>query len=143
MLAAELAEGRRRGKLTSVAELFEGRYFDREVIILCARRYLRFKLSLRDMVERMAPHVDREDDPVPGIRYSRRATSEGRLRFSLDSATKSEPPSATTSGSRESHGCSVRSGHFSFTPSSAPNQSRREPRPSAPPRPPSTRPRPT
>jgi hypothetical protein len=55
-----------------VAELFEGRHFDREVIILCVRWYLRFKLSLRDLVERMAPHVDREDDPAPGIRYSRR-----------------------------------------------------------------------
>jgi transposase-like protein len=26
--------------------LFEGRHFDREVIILCVRWYLRFKLSL-------------------------------------------------------------------------------------------------
>ena len=35
-------------------ELFEGRHFDREVIILCVRWYLRFKLSLRDLVEMMA-----------------------------------------------------------------------------------------
>jgi transposase-like protein len=42
------------GKLKSVEELFEGRHFDREVIILCVRWYLRFKLSLRDMVEMMA-----------------------------------------------------------------------------------------
>ena len=34
------------GKLKAVAELFEGRHFDRELIILCVRRYLRFKLSL-------------------------------------------------------------------------------------------------
>jgi transposase-like protein len=33
---------------------FEGRHFDREVIILCVRWYLRFKLSLRDLVEIMA-----------------------------------------------------------------------------------------
>jgi transposase-like protein len=32
----------------------EGRHFDREVIILCVRWYLRFKLSLRDLVEMMA-----------------------------------------------------------------------------------------
>ena len=32
------------GKLKAVAELFEGRHFDREVIILCVRWYLRFKL---------------------------------------------------------------------------------------------------
>ena len=42
------------GKLKSVQELFEGRHFDREVIILCVRWYLRFKLSLRDLVEMMA-----------------------------------------------------------------------------------------
>ena len=42
------------GKLKGVEELFEGRHFDREVIILCVRWYLRFKLSLRDLVEMMA-----------------------------------------------------------------------------------------
>jgi transposase-like protein len=36
-----------------VEQLFEGRHFDREVIILCVRWYLRFKLSLRDLVEMM------------------------------------------------------------------------------------------
>ena len=42
------------GKLKAVAELFEGRHFDREVVILCARWYLPFKLSLRDLVEMTA-----------------------------------------------------------------------------------------
>jgi hypothetical protein len=42
------------GRLRSVAELFAGRHFDREVIILCVRCYLRFKMSLRDLVETMA-----------------------------------------------------------------------------------------
>src|SRR4051812_31310016 len=41
-------------KLVSVDELFEGRHFDREVIILCVRWYLRYKLSFRDLVEMMA-----------------------------------------------------------------------------------------
>jgi transposase-like protein len=35
-------------------DLFEGRHFDREVIVLCVRWYLRFKLSFRDLVEMMA-----------------------------------------------------------------------------------------
>jgi transposase-like protein len=35
-------------------KLFEGRHFDREVIVLCVRWYLRFKLSYRDLVEMMA-----------------------------------------------------------------------------------------
>jgi hypothetical protein len=38
----------------SLDGLFAGRHFDREIIILCARWYLRFKLSLRDLVEMMA-----------------------------------------------------------------------------------------
>ena len=42
------------GKLKSLAELCEGRHFNREVIILCVRWYLRSKLSLRDLVEMMA-----------------------------------------------------------------------------------------
>ena len=35
------------GKLKSMDALFKGRHFDREVIVLCVRGYLRFKLSLR------------------------------------------------------------------------------------------------
>src|ERR1700680_4873534 len=42
------------GKPKTVEELFKGRHFDREVVILCVRWYLRFKLSLRDLVGRMA-----------------------------------------------------------------------------------------
>jgi transposase-like protein len=38
----------------SLDELFEGRHFDREIIVLCVRWYLRFKLGFRDLVEMMA-----------------------------------------------------------------------------------------
>src|ERR1700756_5246674 len=41
-------------KLKSLKELFGGRHFDRGIIILCVRWYLRYKLSLRDLVEMMA-----------------------------------------------------------------------------------------
>jgi len=34
--------------------LFDRRHFDREIIILCVRWYLRYKLSLRDLAEMMA-----------------------------------------------------------------------------------------
>jgi transposase-like protein len=40
-------------KLRSIDKLFEGRHFDREVIVLCVSRYVRCKLSLRDVVEMM------------------------------------------------------------------------------------------
>jgi hypothetical protein len=36
-------------RFLGLGELFEGRHFDREVIILCVRWYLRFKLSFRDL----------------------------------------------------------------------------------------------
>lgn len=38
----------------SELDLFKGRHFDREVILLCVRWYLRFKLSSRDLVQMMA-----------------------------------------------------------------------------------------
>ncbi len=40
--------------LLALDKLFEGRHFDREVIVLCVRWYRRFKLSYRDLVEMMA-----------------------------------------------------------------------------------------
>ena len=42
------------GGFRSLDELFGGRHFDQEVIVLCVRWYLRFKLSYRDLVEMMA-----------------------------------------------------------------------------------------
>ena len=45
---------RKRTGMLSIADLFKGRHFDREIIILCVRWYLRFKLSFRDLVEMMA-----------------------------------------------------------------------------------------
>ena len=41
-------------KVEERGRLFEGRHFDREVIILCVRWYLRFNRCLRDLVEMMA-----------------------------------------------------------------------------------------
>ena len=41
-------------QLIDIDRLFNGRHFDREVTVLCVRWYLRYKLSLRDLVEIMA-----------------------------------------------------------------------------------------
>jgi transposase-like protein len=35
------------GELRGMKELFVGRHFDREIIVLCVRWYLRYKLSLQ------------------------------------------------------------------------------------------------
>jgi transposase-like protein len=41
-------------KFPSKNDLFKGRHFEQEIIILCVRWYLRYKLSYRDLVEMMA-----------------------------------------------------------------------------------------
>ena len=41
-------------KLSGIESLFAWRHVDREVVILCVRWYLRYELSLRDLVEMMA-----------------------------------------------------------------------------------------
>src|SRR6266481_6613263 len=38
----------------SAQDLFKGRHFDQEMIVLCIRWYLAFKLSSRDLVQMMA-----------------------------------------------------------------------------------------
>jgi transposase-like protein len=41
-------------QLMPASELFKGRQFDQEVIVLCVRWYLNFKLSSLDLVEMMS-----------------------------------------------------------------------------------------
>ncbi|WP_323050440.1 hypothetical protein [Caballeronia mineralivorans] len=41
-------------KLRSMEGLFAGRHCDCEVIVLCMRWYLRYKLSLRNLMDMMA-----------------------------------------------------------------------------------------
>lgn len=38
----------------SKSNLFKGRHFEQEVIVLCVRSHLRYTLSYRDVVEMMA-----------------------------------------------------------------------------------------
>ena len=48
-----------------IEELFKGRHFDREIVILCVRWYLSFKLSYRDLVTMMG-----ERGPPPGSSFN-------------------------------------------------------------------------
>ncbi len=41
-------------RFVPIDELFKGRHFDQEIVILCVRWYLSFKLSYRDLVAMMA-----------------------------------------------------------------------------------------
>jgi NAD(P)-dependent dehydrogenase (short-subunit alcohol dehydrogenase family) len=90
------------GKLTAVAELFEGRHFDREVIILCVRWYLRFKLSLRDLVEMMAAREAAVLSPTPSRFASRRALrGEQRRRRVADAGDGVRARSLPHQGQRD------------------------------------------
>jgi transposase-like protein len=40
-------------RFVPIAELFKGRHFDREIVVMCVRSYLGFKLSYRDLVTMM------------------------------------------------------------------------------------------
>lgn len=40
-------------RFVPVEELFKGRHFNREIVVLCVRWYLSFKLSYRDLVAMM------------------------------------------------------------------------------------------
>ena len=64
-------------------ELFEGRHFDREIIVLRVRWYSRFKLSFRDLVEMMA-------DRVPSLAHTTIMRWGSEVRLGIRQAL--EPP---------------------------------------------------
>jgi hypothetical protein len=66
-------------------ELFEGFHFDREIIVLCVRWYLRFKLSFRDLVV-----DDGRARPVNGSHHHHALGSPlcSRVRASLEPVCK-------------------------------------------------------
>src|SRR3954451_15900576 len=51
-----IGEDRQMSQLVPVEELFKGRHFDQEIVVLCVRWYLSFKLSFRDLVAIMSEH---------------------------------------------------------------------------------------
>jgi hypothetical protein len=57
-------------RLRNIEKLFAGRHFDREAILLCVRWYLRYKLSFRDLVERMSERGLHLAAGFDGIRQS-------------------------------------------------------------------------
>ena len=66
--------------MQSIDELFKGRHFEREIIILCVRWYLRFKLSFRDLVEMMAERgIDLAHTTI--MRWIRRYVPEFEKRW--------------------------------------------------------------
>jgi hypothetical protein len=68
--------------------LFARRHFDREVIILCVRWYLRYKLSFRDLVE-MMPERGLDLAHTPILRWVRRYAPEFIKRWNRFGRTAS------------------------------------------------------
>src|SRR6266700_688233 len=50
---ARVGDDRWMPRFVRVEELFKGRHFAQEIVVLCVRWYLSFKLSFRDLVEMM------------------------------------------------------------------------------------------
>ena len=59
-----------KARFVPIEELFAGRHFDAEIVVLCVRWYLSFKLSYRDLVSMMSER---------GIRLAARPSSEWLL----------------------------------------------------------------
>src|SRR5436305_4642708 len=51
-----VGEDRQMSQFVPIEELFKGRHFDQEIVILCVRWYLSFQLSSRDLVAIMGEH---------------------------------------------------------------------------------------
>jgi len=51
---AEMRENDVMPSFVPIEELFAGRHFDAEIVMLCVRWYLSFKLSYRDLVSMMS-----------------------------------------------------------------------------------------
>ena len=49
-----MGEDEGMSRFVPVGELFAGRHFDAEIVLLCVRWYLSFKLSYRDLVSMMS-----------------------------------------------------------------------------------------
>jgi hypothetical protein len=52
--AREAGDDEEMQRFVPIEDLFKGRHFDRQIIVLCVSRYTRFKLSLRDLEIMMA-----------------------------------------------------------------------------------------
>ena len=67
-------------RLLDLEELLERRHFDHEIIVLCVRWYLRFKLSFRDLVERGPSRPETPCRPVRPQHGGRNPRNPGRSR---------------------------------------------------------------
>src|SRR6202162_1247563 len=67
-------------RFVPVEELFKGRHFDQEIVVLCVRWYLSFKLSYRDLVAMMGERgIDLARTTI--LRWVQRYTPEFEQRW--------------------------------------------------------------
>ena len=83
---------------TSRPELFRGRHFRDEIIVLCVRWYLRYPLSYRDLEEMMAERglrIDRSTIARWVLRYA--PVLNQRIRSEMRNPNRSRPIDETYS----------------------------------------------
>ena len=84
--------------------LFDGRHFDREIIVLCVRWYLRYKLSLRDLVEMMAePGLSLAHTTI--MRWVKRFTPEFVKRWNRFGIPTGRPDGGLHAQGKARRGC--------------------------------------
>src|SRR5205809_2990553 len=80
-------------RFVPIEELFKGWRFNQEIVVLCVRWYLSFKLSFRDWVARLSLTGERHDSLDPsevgtalhsGVRKAREAIRSPRRRILAD-----------------------------------------------------------
>jgi hypothetical protein len=72
-----------------IEDLFKGRHFDRQIIILCVSWYTSFKLSLRDLVIMMADRgIGVTHTTIPSSRLRLLPKRSNRLRRACDTAVR-------------------------------------------------------
>ena len=85
----------RMPQFVPVEELFSGRHFDQEIIVLCVRWYLNFKLSYRDLAAMMGERgIGRAPQFCAGCRTtlrSSRSAGSGTLDRSVAPGGATKP----------------------------------------------------
>jgi predicted dehydrogenase len=65
-------------RFVPVEELFKGRHFNQEIVVLCVRWYLSFKLSFRDLVAMAGKDVYVEKSPSLTVWEGRKMIESSR-----------------------------------------------------------------
>ena len=81
-------------QFTPLEELFKGRHFDQEIVVLCVRWYLSFNLSYRDLVAMAERGIDLAHTTI--LRWVQHYTPEFEKRFTCIEPSTSRDSRSTS-----------------------------------------------